>query len=627
MTDLFEPDVELRWRGKETKVKTVSLPFQTVERIDLWNAQASPERQLAFEQMRQADPRWEGWANRLIWGDNKNVMASLLDKFEGQIDLIYIDPPFATGAKFNAKVEVGEVGDKAEKAASVIEQKAYNDTWGRGKASYLQMMYERLVLMHRLLSNTGSIYVHLDYRMDSYIRPILDDLFDDENFVNEIIWRKGSYFGTTKINHFPNVHDVIWVYSKSAAFEMSLQYKEYSESTLAQYRFEDENGRYRLQELRDYSDQSIAEFREEGRIEDTEDGPKLKQYLEDKEQLVVDSVWEIYRVIRDKIYPTQKPEALLERIIRASSNRGDLVADLFCGSGTMLVVAEKLGRRWIGSDLSKFAIHTTRKRLMDIAASKGLENEGQQYSQPPRPFVIQNLSEYKTYQFADTEEENRERYFEFILELYRAEPEPGHDLLHGKKGGRYVHIGELDSEMTIENVRRAVAELKALGTDKLDVLAWEFAMNMDLSIETLQQQEGVDVKLIRIPREALQVKNPRKENIHFYEMPRLDVAVERRDAQVVLRITDFNVYNLEDFSEDVIEVLQSYSDLIDYWAVDYDYDGQHFVSRWQTYRTRKDRSLELEFAVEESRVSGNQMVIKVVDIFGNDTNKLIHVAE
>ncbi len=137
MADLFEPDVELRWRGKETKVKTVSLPFQTVESIDLWEPQASEEQKAAFEQMRQADPRWEGWTNRLIWGDNKNVMASLLDEFEGQIDLIYIDPPFATGANFKARVQVGETGDKAEKAASIIEQKAYNDTWGRGRASYL----------------------------------------------------------------------------------------------------------------------------------------------------------------------------------------------------------------------------------------------------------------------------------------------------------------------------------------------------------------------------------------------------------------------------------------------------------------------------------------------------------
>ena len=595
MADLFEPDVELRWRGKETKVKTVSLPFQTVESIDLWEAQASEEQQAAFEQMRQADPRWEGWTNRLIWGDNKNVMASLLDEFEGQIDLIYIDPPFATGAKFNAKVEVGEAGDKAEKAASVIEQKAYNDTWGRGKASYLQMMYERLTLMYRLLSDTGSIYVHLDYRMDSYIRLIMDELFGEDAFRNEIVW--GYRTGGVSKDRWPRKHDSLLLYSKTARHFTfhALQERIYYDSPFFVSN-QDEQGRY-------YADVYVRDVWD-------------------------DELKPVINVSTERLgYDTQKPEALLARIIRASSNPGDLVADFFCGSGTTLAVAEKLRRRWIGSDLSKFAIHTTRKRLMEIAASKDLENEGQPYGQPPRPFVIQNLSEYKTYQFADTEEENREKYFEFILELYRAEAESGHDFLHGKKGGRYVHIGELDSEMTIENVRRVVAELKALSADKLDVLAWEFAMNMDLDIETLQQQEGVDVKLIRIPREALQVKDPRKENIHFYEMPRLDTTVERRDEQIVLRITDFNIYNLEDFSEDVIEVLKSYSDLIDYWAVDYDYDGEHFVSRWQTYRTRKDRSLELEFAVEESRVSGNRVVIKVVDIFGNDTNKLIQVAE
>ena len=603
MADLFEPDVELRWRGKETKVKTVSLPFQTVESIDLWEPQASEEQKAAFEQMRQADPRWEGWTNRLIWGDNKNVMASLLDEFEGQIDLIYIDPPFATGATFKARVEVGEAGDKAEKAASIIEQKAYNDTWGRGKASYLQMMYERLALMYRLLSNTGSIYVHLDYRMDSYIRLILDEIFGYENLRNEIVW---CYTGPSQTSrYFPQKHNMIYWYRKGESwiFQTDLLRVPYKKS------------------LKSTGRTSIIGRGSEERLEE----------LDERGKLVEDWWSDIATIgyIHDEItgYDTQKPEGLLERIINASSNPGDLVADFFCGSGTTLAVAEKLGRRWIGSDLSKFAIHTARKRLMEIANSKDLEKDGRDYSSPPHPFVIQNLSEYKTYQFADTEEENREKYFEFILELYRAEAESGHDFLHGKKGGRYVHIGELDSEMTIENVRRVVAELKALSADKLDVLAWEFAMNMDLDIETLQQQEGVDVKLIRIPREALQVKDPRKENIHFYEMPRLDTTVERRDEQIVLRITDFNIYNLEDFSEDVIEVLKSYSDLIDYWAVDYDYDGEHFVSRWQTYRTRKDRSLELEFAVEESRVSSDQMVIKVVDIFGNDTNKLIQVGK
>jgi len=601
MADLFEPDVELRWRGKETRVKTVSLPFQTVERIDLQGL-----RDLGA--LEEADPRWEGWTNRLIWGDNKNVMASLLDEFEGQIDLIYIDPPFATGANFTAKVEVGDSGDETEKAPSIIEQKAYNDTWGRGKASYLQMMYERLALMYRLLSDTGSIYVHLDYRMDSYIRLVMDEIWGEKNLRNEIIWYFQTSGGSSDRLFIKN-HNVILNYSKGDNYEFNVVRLPWPEETLKKWQRDEAGEIYRVQHK--YS----------------------KRYYINKEGKRCDDVWDITLASRDYErvgFPTQKPETLLERIIRASSNPGDLVADFFCGSGTTLVVAEKLGRRWIGSDLSKFAIHTTRKRLMDIAASKGLQTSevsetSEVYGLPPRPFVIQNLSEYKTYQFADTEEENREKYFQFILELYRAEPEPGHDLLHGKKGGRYVHIGELDSEMTIENTRRAVAELKALGADKLDVLAWEFAMNMDLDIETLQQQEDVDVTLIRIPREALQVKDPRKENIHFYEMPRLDVEVEHRDGQVMIRITDFNIYNLEDFSEDIVDKLKVYSDLIDYWAVDYDYDGQQFVSRWQTYRTRKNRSLELESAVEQSGVTGSQVVVKVVDIFGNDTNKLVQI--
>jgi len=623
MPDLFEPDVELRWRGKETKVKTVSLPFQTVEYIRLPKS----------GRLRKSE--WEGWTNRLIWGDNKNVMASLLDEFEGQIDLIYIDPPFATGANFKARVQVGETGDRAEKAASIIEQKAYNDTWGRGRASYLQMMYERLALMYRLLSDTGSIYAHLDYRMDSYIRIILDDIFGGENFRNEIIWCYSQ--GGRPQDAFPNKHNNIYFYSKASSIC-----------------FNEETIRIPYELISEKSSTSFTKTDEQGRRYKEIYGPgkkKLYRYYEDEGKVPYDWWTDIPKMTGRTAasatgeylgYRTQKPEALLERIIRASSNPGDLVADFFCGSGTTLAVAEKLGRRWIGSDLGKFAIHTTRKRLMDIAASKALRqtSEASQTSEvwetsevyrlPPRPFVIQNLSEYKTYQFADTEEENREKYFEFILALYRAEPELGHDLLHGKKGGRYVHIGELDSEMTIENVRRAVAELKTLGADGLDVLAWEFSMNMDLDIETLQQREGVDVKLIRIPREALQVKNPRKENIHFYEMPRLDVAVERRDGRIILRITDFNVYNLEDFSEDVIEILQDYSDLIDYWAVDYAYDGQHFVSRWQTYRTRKDRSLELEFALSETSEvweTSDVWVIKVVDIFGNDTNRLVRLSD
>lgn len=579
MTNSYDPDVELRWHNKKKQVQTVSLPFQTVEKINLGGPplEESPD-----------------WTNRLVWGDNKHIMAALLEEFEGKIDLIYIDPPFATGANFTARVEVGDNGEAARKEPSVIEMKAYNDTWGRGKSSYLQMMYERLALMHRLLRDTGSIYVHLDYRMDCYVRLVMDEIFGRDNFLNMIAYGYRSQGISTR--WWPRKHDSLLFYKKSENWKFtSLKERIYYEQKFFA-QDQDEEGRY-------YSDVFVRD------IWDHDDTRPL---------ISGESEYTGFR--------TQKSERLLQRIIRASSEPGDIVADFFCGSGTTLAVAEKLGRRWIGSDLSKFAIHTTRKRLMEIASSKDIEDEDTDYGLTPRAFVIQNLSEYSTHQFAEREEENRERYFDFILELYRAEPEVGHQFIHGKKGGHYVHIGELDSEMTIDTVRQVVLEVQALEGESLDVLAWEFAMNLDLDVETLEQEEGVHVTLIRIPREALQVKDPKKENIHFYELPRLDVNAEYENEQVVVEITDFNVYNVEDFSEEAVEMLEQFSDLIDYWSVDYHYDGEHFVSRWQTYRTRKDRGLDLSCTLHSESV-GTNIVVKVVDIFGNDTNRRVAVGD
>jgi len=310
-----------------------------VERIDLWEGRSECHSDL------------QGWTNRLIWGDNKNVMASLLDEFEGQIDLIYIDPPFATGANFKARVEVGETGDKAEKAESIIEQKAYNDTWGRGKASYLQMMYERLALMYRLLSDTGSIYVHLDYRMDSYIRLVMDDVFGGENFRNEIIWCYRG--GGTPESDFAQKHDTILRYCRGekVTFNVDAVRIPYSDDV-----------------LRSSTSRYDKSYRGE-KVYSSYKPHEIGKHPEDW--------WPIQPIMpsdkKERLsFPTQKPEALLERIIKASSNPGDLVADFFCGSGTTLAVAEKLGRRWIGSDLGKFAIHTTRKRLRK---DRGLELE------------------------------------------------------------------------------------------------------------------------------------------------------------------------------------------------------------------------------------------------------------
>jgi adenine-specific DNA-methyltransferase len=297
-------------------------------------------------------------SGHLIQGDNAEIMRCLL-KQDIKIDLIYIDPPYMTNLDF--KTKEGKF--------------AYSDKFTLD--TYLTMLYERLLLMKRLLKDTGSIYVHVDYRTSAYVRLIMDEIFGEENFRNEIIWRKGSYMGpTSNIKHYPNVHDTIFLYNKDIKLNYihNLQHIDYSESTLKQYKYFDKNGQYRLQELRDYTEISIEKFRQEGKIQTINEKNYLKQYIRDKNGKVIESVWTDINRQNNIIYPTQKPEALLERIIKASSNEGDLVADFFCGSGTTAAVAEKLNRNWIGVDMGDESIKTTKERMININSTFTISN-------------------------------------------------------------------------------------------------------------------------------------------------------------------------------------------------------------------------------------------------------------
>lgn len=320
------------------------------------------------------------------------------------MDLIYIDPPFATGANFSFQADVGE--STFEKEPSIIEQKAYRDTWGRGLDSYFQWFSEAVLVLHELLSESGSLYVHCDWRVNAGIRQILDEVLSPSNFVNEIVWKKIRVV-KAQSRGYGNVHDVIFKYAKNADFKFNQQRivqdpqyekkfdkvepgtgRRYQLVSLLQAgggptrRFGDKvldpgPGRHWI-----WSQERIDQAMQLGLIEFTSGGmPRKKQYLDESEGRLVDDLWtDIYPVnsqaLEDTGYATQKPEALLERIIRASSDENDLVLDCFCGSGTTPAIAEKLGRRWIACDLGRFAIHTTRKRLLGI--------EG------VRPFVVQN---------------------------------------------------------------------------------------------------------------------------------------------------------------------------------------------------------------------------------------------
>ena len=354
---LFEDkkEVELVWNGKTNEVTNVVLPFQTIEQVDEPRSEKDLKLQGSLFDIDNRGRQIKGWTNKLIWGDNKLILSSLKNgplrkeiEDQGGIKLIYIDPPFDVGADFSMDIEIGD--EQFTKKPNVLEELAYRDTWGKGADSFIAMIYERLSIMRDLLADDGSIYVHCDWRVSGFLRLVLDEIFGKDNFRNEIIWHYD--IGTAPQKDFKRKHDIIFRYSKSENYF-------YNQIIIPphnpdRYNLIDENGRnYAVR-----GDSGKRVYADEGQPEDD-----VWTFLKTDKMRNLNSMSEERRSIG---YPTQKSEFLINRIIEASSNKNDIVADFFCGSGTTLAVAEKLGRKWIGADLGKFAIHTTRKRIIGV---------------------------------------------------------------------------------------------------------------------------------------------------------------------------------------------------------------------------------------------------------------------
>ncbi|MCZ7556002.1 MAG: site-specific DNA-methyltransferase [Bacteroidia bacterium] len=652
---------ELIWDGKYKDGKKVApvripLPFQTIETVN----ESTEDRKKTIDLFASGKPT--EWRNRLIWGDKKYVLPSLLPEFAGKVDLIYIDPPFNAGADFTYRATIADNPDTEEdertefvKEPSIIEQKAYRDTWGRGLDSYLQWFYDTIVILRDLLSQDGSLYVHLDYNMMHYAKVALDEVFGQDYFQNEIVWKRTGAHNSAK--RYGPVHDVILFYTKSATFVWNQQYQDNSKYVEQRYATVDENGR-RFQAVSliaagirsgssgrswrgidvtakgnhwRYTIAKLDELDKNGDIYWPERGglPRLKMYAEDVKGSLVQDWWDDIPPVNSQAserlgYQTQKPEALLERLIRASSNEGNLILDCFCGSGTTVAVSERLKRRWISCDLGRFAIHTTRKRLLQM---EGIS-----------PFVIQNLGKYERQAWQELEfqhPENRstqeQLYRYFILDLFRAEPVKGFLWLHGKRGKRMVHVGAVDAPISLGDVKAIIQEFwKSAGkatdinTNGVDILGWEFAFDIN---ETARQQaiaSKVDIKFKKIPREVLEQKAVDAGDIKFFELAGLDVKTKATGKAVRLSLNDF-IIPPDDVPDEVRSAITHWSQWIDYWAVDWDYKDDTFHNEWQTYRTKKEPKLLLE-AKHEYESKGNYIVvIKVIDILGNDTTKAISV--
>jgi DNA modification methylase len=458
---LFEDkrEVELVWNGKTSEVCNIVLPFQVIEQVDEPRAEKPGDGGMQGDLFDFRGRQLKGWTNKLIWGDNKLILASLKNgplreeiEKQGGLKLIYIDPPFDVGADFSMDIEIG--GDTFTKKPNILEEIAYRDTWGKGADSFIAMIYERLVLMRDLLTEDGSIYVHLDYRMLHHVRLVLDEIYGSSTFTNEIIWKRSLPHNDPK--KYGAIHDSVLYYRKGNKFVFNQEHtgldKTYIES---HYGSVDEEGRqYQLTSLAAtgpgparkfgerelsppkgnhwrYSQENIDNLMQSGRIIFTSTGnPRYKRYLDEMKGPALQTIWDDVLPVNSQAseridYPTQKPEALLERIIKASSNEGDIVADFFGGSGTTLAVAEKLNRKWIGSDLGKFAIHTTRKRL--IGVQRQLKAEGKGY----RAFEILNLGKYERQHYIGVNpnlreaeqqkqlEEKEAAFLDLILRAYR----------------------------------------------------------------------------------------------------------------------------------------------------------------------------------------------------------------
>jgi SAM-dependent methyltransferase len=567
---------------------------------------------------------------------------------------VYIDPPFDVGADFSVNVEVGEVS--INKSASVVEEIAYRDTWGKGKDSYLAMIYERMQLIEQLLAPDGQVFVHCDYRLIAPIRLLGDEIFGSDAFRNEIVWTYSG--GATPKRDWPRKHDSILRWAKGQDWTFNVEYKPYKENTQAV-------GKHSTAAGKDGKSIDI----------DLERGTPVTDWWID---IPTVTGWNT----EGTGYDTQKPEGLLRRIIAAATVEGDLVADFFCGSGTTLAVAEKLGRKWIGADLGRYAVHTSRKRLIGVQRQLAAKNETY------RAFEILNLGSYERQYFLGvgpeveavaaeaSKRDLRAKFIELVMGAYggqKSEQLPGFD---GVKGNASVLIGPLDAPVTEDAVRRAIDTAKKAGIARVDILGFEFEMGIKPVMQDTAKDEGVTLTLRYIPNDVFDKRAIAKGQVKFYDVGYLEVKPKQaKDGSVTVELEEFSVFYAQEDADaaasglkngasrvvvdsgQVVRVAKdkkgviskeiltkSWTDWIDYWAVDFDFESQReivrvvtedgekdvwtgryiFENQWQDFRTKDSRELTKVSDKHTYDTPGEyKIAVKVVDVFGNDTTKVV----
>jgi len=609
------------------------------------------------------------WFNRLIYGDNLFAMQALLNgdsatglpPLRGAIDLIYIDPPFDSKADYRTKITLPNT--ELEKKPAIIEQFAYSDTWADGTASYLKMLYPRLCLMKELLSDKGSIYVHIDWHVGHYLKILMDEIFGKDKFVNEIIWRRS--YSHNDGNKFGVIHDTLLFYSKgkerifSPIFiprtpeEDKEEYPSICETTGKLYKSVSMNaagdgppkvfgkkgllypprGRHWI-----WTQERINEALEKGIIFFTSTGtPRYKQYIDEIEGKQIQDLWIDFMAISSRSdeglnYATQKPEKLLERIIKASSDEDSIVADFFGGSGTTASVAEKLGRRWITSDLGKPANMIIRKRLIDNEA---------------KPFLYHSIGDYQKESFEKSDITKISDLARIVLKLYGAKifEKKEAPANVGYKDKNLV-IADSPNKITNQNTIKRALELKKSfigGWNKVIILGWNFSPDISYDLQKLDKNE---IELLIIPPDLLDLLKKKKrkglediefdENIRFSSLqyltiktPKISKSEQAGMEKLTIELENYNLLSpdilpLDEKNKEKVKkiVEKNPLDLIEYWSIDPDYDGVTFRSLWQDYRenegTNRDglRVIHNATLIVPEKQGKRKICVKAVDVFG-----------
>lgn len=589
-----------------------------------------------FSEMNKTATPTDDWKNRLLYGDNLLIMQALLagdpenglKSMRGQVDLIYIDPPYDSKADYRTKVTLP--GFDVEQKPTVVEQFAYADTWAgelggepvKGTLAYLKYLYPRLVLMRELLSDTGSIYVHLDWHIGHYVKILLDEIFGKDNFRNEIIWK---YTGSRSPDKdFAKKHDTIFRYSKSESRKFFPIYTAYSEGTIARFDKEDEDGRFKIT----YKDgKEYKTYMKEGK-------PLEDVWIVEADDLDIEDISIIMKNAKENTdYNTQKPSLLIEKLIKSATEEGDMVLDLFGGSGTTASVAEKLGRKWIISDIGKPACMVMRKRFID---------------QEAKPFLYQSIGDYQKEQLTQT---MGSKYrigdlAQVLLGLYGALPFPVEDNPNKNLGymPRTKHLVYVDSPSKLcgLNTLKKAQELRDThlgGYDKVTVLGWNFVTDIGQIIDSLGDDK---LEVLVIPPDLLDklsskanfeklVKSGqvRFSSLQYLTIKNPELKKVGDEDEITIELDNYMLLSpdalpLDDKNKDKLRevIANNPLDLIEYWSIDPDYDGQVFRSVWQDYRENIENDNDALRVVKQAKLlvpkkdGKRKICVKAVDVFG-----------